>query len=95
VGAWKYLNANINVNYVGERKRGLLMAYPDPRDPITAYNLVGITLRAQNFWNNTEIILSVHNLFDTQYKDPEALGLIYFDYPREGKQILGKVILKF
>jgi outer membrane receptor for ferrienterochelin and colicins len=95
VGAWKYLNANLNVNYVGERKRGMLMGFPDPRDPVMAYSLSDLTLRAQNFWKNTEIILSIHNLFNTEYKDPEELGLIYNDLPHEGRQILGKVIFKF
>jgi outer membrane receptor for ferrienterochelin and colicins len=95
VGAWKYLNANVNVNYVGERKRGLLSGFPDPRDPIKAYSLFDLTLRAQNFWKNTEIILSIHNLLNTEYTDPEELGVIYYDFPREGKQILGKVIFKF
>jgi outer membrane cobalamin receptor len=95
VGWWKYLNANLNVNYVGDRKRGLLAGFPDPRDPIKAYSLFDLTLRAQNFWKNTEIIFSVHNLFDTKYTDPEELGVIYYDFPREGKQVLGKVIFKF
>ena len=95
VGMFKYLNANVNVNYVGERKRGLLSGFPDSRDPIKAYSLFALTLRAQNFWKKTEIILSIHNLFDTQYTDPEELGLIYYDIPREGRQILGKVIFKF
>jgi outer membrane cobalamin receptor len=95
VGTWKYLNANLNVNYVGERKRGLLMGFPDPRSPIKAYSLFDLTLRAQNFWKNTEIILSIHNLANTQYSDPDESGIIYYDFPREGKQILGKVIFKF
>lgn len=95
VGYWKYLNANLNVNYAGERKRGLLMGYPDSRDPLKAYSLVALTLRAQNFWKNTEIILSIHNLLNTEYTDPEELGLIYYEFPREGRQILGKIIFKF
>jgi outer membrane receptor protein involved in Fe transport len=95
VGVLKYLNANVNANYVGERKRGLLMGFSDPRDPISAYSLFNLTLRAQNFWKNTELILSIHNLFDTKYTDPEELGVIYYDFPREGRQILGKVIFKF
>jgi hypothetical protein len=99
VGTWKYLNANINVNYVGERKRGNqilpLFGIPDPRDPIKAYSLFDLTLRGQNFWKNTEIILSVHNLLNTEYSDPEEQGIIYYDFPREGRQILGKVIFKF
>jgi outer membrane cobalamin receptor len=95
IGMFEYLNANLNVNYVGERKRGLLMGFPDPRDPIVAYSLFDLTLRAQNFWQNTEFILSIHNLLDTQYTDPEELGVIYYDIPREGRQIMGKVIFKF
>jgi hypothetical protein len=95
IGMWKYLNANRNVNYVGERKRGLLMGFPDPRSPITAYSLFDLTLRAQNFWKNTEIILSIHNLVNTQYSDADESGIIYYDFPREGRQILGKVIFKF
>jgi outer membrane cobalamin receptor len=95
VGVWKYLNANLNVNYVGERKRGLLTGFPDPRNPVAAYALSNLTLRAQNFWENMELILSIHNLFDKQYTDPEPLGLIYYDFPCEGRQILGKVIFKF
>lgn len=95
VGAWKYLNAHLNVNYVGERKRGLMMGFPDPREPIKPYSLFDLTLRAQNFWKNTEFILSIHNLFDTQCTDPEPLGLVYYDFPREGRQIMGKVIFKF
>ena len=75
VGTWKYLNANLDVNYVGERKRGNqilpLFGIPDPRDPIKAYSLFDLTLRGQNFWKNTEIILSVHNLLNTEYSDPE------------------------
>ena len=95
VCAWKYLNANLNMNYVGERKRGLMQGFPDPRDPIAPYSLVDLTLRAQNFWKDTEVILSIHNLSNKKYTDPEPLGLIYFDFPREGKQILGKIIFKF
>jgi len=95
VGMFEYLNANFKMSYVGERKRGLMQGFPDPRDPIAAYTLVDLTLRAQNFWNNTEIIFSVHNLANTEYTDPEELGLIYYDFPREGRQILGKVIFKF
>jgi iron complex outermembrane receptor protein len=95
IGMWKYLNANLNVNYVGERKRGLLTGFFDPREPIDSYSLVNLTLRAQNFWRNTDFIFSIHNLFDTEYKDPEELGLIYYDIPREGRQILGKIIFKF
>jgi outer membrane receptor for ferrienterochelin and colicin len=99
VGTWKYLNANINVNYVGERKRGNqilpLFGIPDPRNPIAAYSLFDLTLRGQNFWKNTEVILSIHNLLNTEYTDPEEQGIIYYDFPREGRQILGKVIFKF
>lgn len=94
IGMWKYLNANLNMNYVGERKRGLMQGFPDPRDPIAACSLVDLTLRAQNFWKNTEIILSIHNLFNTEYTDPEPLGLIYYDLPREGRRILGRIIFK-
>jgi iron complex outermembrane receptor protein len=95
VGVWKYLNAHLNVNYVGKRNRGLLMGFPDPRDPVNAYSLSNFTIRAQNFWKDTEIVLSIHNLLDTEYVDPEPLGTIYYDFPREGRQIIGKVIFKF
>jgi len=95
VGYWKYLNANLNVNYVAERKRGLMQGFPDPRNPIKPYSLFDLTLRAQNFWKNTEVILSIHNLANTKYTDPDELGLIYYDFPREGRQILGRVIFKF
>jgi len=95
VGMWKYLNAHFNVKYVGERKRGLMMGFPDPRAPIDAYSWVDLTLRAQNLWKNTEIIFSIHNLLNTEYTDPEESGIIYYDLPREGRQILGKLIFKF
>jgi len=95
VGYWKYLNVHLNMNYLGERKRGLLMGFPDPRDPIKAYSLFDLTLRARNFWKNTEIILSIHNLANTEYTDPDESGIIYYDFPREGRQILGKLIFKF
>jgi iron complex outermembrane receptor protein len=95
IGAWKYLNAHFNMNYVGERKRGYLAGFPDPRDPINVYSLCNLTLRTRNFWKKTEIVLAVHNLLNTEYQDPESLGLIYYDFPREGRQILGKVIFKF
>jgi outer membrane receptor for ferrienterochelin and colicins len=99
IGSWKYLNAHFNVNYVGQRKRGNqilpLFGIIDPRDPIKAYSISNFTLRAQNFWEHTEILLSIHNLFNTEYTDPEEQGLIYYDFPREGRQVLGKVIFKF
>jgi outer membrane cobalamin receptor len=96
IGMWKYLNANFNLNYVAERKRGLMRGVlQDPRDPLAAYSLSALTLRAQNFWKNTEIILSIHNLLNTQYKDPEPDGIIYYDYPGAGRQILGSIIYKF
>jgi outer membrane cobalamin receptor len=99
IGTWKYLNANLNMNYVGERTRGNqilpLFGIADPRGSIKAYSLFDLTLRAQNFWKDTEIILSIHNLLDTKYTDPDEQGIIYYDFPREGKQILGKVIFKF
>jgi outer membrane cobalamin receptor len=99
IGTWKYLNANLNMNYVGERRRGNqilpLFGIADPRGSIKAYSLFDLTLRAQNFWKDTEIILSIHNLLNTEYTDPDEQGIIYYDFPREGKQILGKVIFKF
>jgi outer membrane cobalamin receptor len=91
IGMWQYLNANLNINYVGKRER----AATDPRNPVDPHTLVDLTLRAQNFWKGTEIIFSVHNLLDTRYYDPDPLMVIYYDFPRQGRQIIGKVIFHF
>jgi outer membrane cobalamin receptor len=91
IGMWQYLNANLNVNYVGKRER----TATDPRDPVDPHTLIDLTLRAQNFWKGTEVIFSVHNLLDIDYRDPETRGVLYYDLPREGRQIMGKVIFHF
>jgi outer membrane receptor for monomeric catechols len=94
-----YSHPNLGVNYVGEHKRGEqllpLFGIPDSRNPIKAYSPFDLTLRGWNFWKNIEIILSIHNLFNTEYTDPKEQGIIYYDFTREDRQIMGKAIFKF
>jgi len=63
---WKYLNANINVSWIGERPR----AEDDTRDDLASSTLVDLTMIAKNFYKTLEIRGSVYNLFNEDYWDP-------------------------
>ncbi len=90
-GLFKYLNANANVSWIAERPR----AEGDPRDDLSSYTLVDLTLIAKEFYKNMEIRGSVYNLFDEDYRDPSPDMRVPNDYPTNRRMFLFEVRYKF
>lgn len=89
-GLGHYLNLNTNIHIHGERPR----ASGDPRSSSSAYELVDLTLIAENFIEDLSLRASIHNLLDRDYKDPAPLK-VYNDFPREGVSYTFDVQYKF
>ncbi|MCP4348508.1 MAG: TonB-dependent receptor [Desulfobacterales bacterium] len=87
---FKYLNANINISWTGERPR----AEGDPRDDLSSNTLVDLTLIAKGFCKTLEISGSVYNLFNEDYRDPSDLR-IPNDFPYHERMFLAEVRYKF
>jgi len=90
----KYLNAHADVLWTGKRPR----VSGDDRGDMPSYTTVDLTLIAKNFCKGFEIRGMVHNLFDTEYEDPDLSGdqkLIPYDYPREGISALLEFSYRF
>jgi len=93
-GVCKYLNAHTDILWTGERPR----VSGDDRGDMPSYTTVDLTLIAKNFYKGVEIRGMIHNLFDTEYEDPDLSGaqkLIPFDYPREGISALVELSYRF
>jgi len=81
---WRYLNANINVSWVGDRPR----AEGDPRGALSSNTLVDLTLIAKNFYKKLEVRGSVYNLFDEDYRDPCPDLSVPDDYPTNERMFI-------
>ncbi len=90
----KYLNAHADILWTGKRPR----ISGDDRGDMPSYTTVDLTLIAKNFCKGFEVRGMVHNLFDTEYEDPDLSGaqkLIPYDYPREGISALLEFSYRF
>lgn len=66
------------VTWVGERQR----VAADPRPPLSSYTLVDITIRRLNIGNSFELAASVHNLFNSDAREPSlSAAFIPNDFP--------------
>ncbi|MCP4350618.1 MAG: TonB-dependent receptor [Desulfobacterales bacterium] len=91
-GLSKYFNTNLNVSWIGERKR----AEGDVRgEKLSSETLVDLTLIAKGFYKNFEIRGSVYNLFDETYKDPWPSMVIPNDIPGYERMFLVEARYKF
>jgi outer membrane cobalamin receptor len=93
-GFTKYLSAHTDILWTGERPR----VSGDDRGDMPSYTTVDLTLIAKNFYKNLEVRGIIHNLFDTEYEDPDMSGaqkLIPYDYPREGISALLEFSYRF
>ncbi len=89
---WKYLNANVNISWIGERPR----EEGDTRDDLSSSTLVDLTLIAKNFYGSLEILGSVHNIFNEDYRDPSPLASqIPNDYPTNERMVMIEARYKF
>ncbi len=79
----KYVNSHIDLLWTGSRPR----AVGDNRDTLPSYTTVDLALIGQRFVKNFEIALTIHNLFDKRYFDPDPSGLVPTDFPRPGRDI--------
>ncbi|MBF0558185.1 MAG: TonB-dependent receptor [Nitrospirae bacterium] len=87
----KYVNSHVDVLWTGSRPRALT----DKRDAIPSYATVDLALIGQKFVKNLEVALTVHNLFDKRYFDPDPSGLVPTDFPRPGREIRIGTTYKF
>jgi iron complex outermembrane receptor protein len=78
---------NTQINWVGERKRGL----NDPRKDMDAYTIVDLTIRRKKIQAPWNFAMSVRNLFDEDYREytdgPDSAGIIKIpnDLPMAGR----------
>lgn len=90
----KHLNAHADVLWIGERLRST----GDIRDDIDSYTTVDVSLLARNFVDGLEMQVTVFNLFDEDYEDPDMSGAaqtIYYDYPRQGTTCMAEIRYHF
>ncbi len=90
-GLSKYLNANVNVSWIGKRPR----VEGDTREDLDSNTLVDLTLVAKNFLKGLEIRGSVYNLFDEDYRDPHEDLRIPNDLPTDTRMFLIEALYKF
>ncbi len=97
-----YINANVWVNYVGERDRseakkwsGENLVPADTRDPVKDRTLANASLTFRNFYRGLELQLSGFNLFNADHRDPEPSGAVKNDLPLAGTSFTGKVSYSF
>ena len=84
-GDWKFLpqwTTTIDAYRVMDRPR----AAADTRKKIADYTWVNANLRGNKLFNDWDIILSIHNLFNTDAREPGPVE-IQNDYPLEGRSI--------
>jgi iron complex outermembrane receptor protein len=80
---FSYLNIYTDVLWTGARPRPA----NDTRAEMPSYATVNAAVTLRNFYRSLEIQLSLHNLLDNRYKDPDTSGaqqLVPGDFPREG-----------
>jgi len=98
----KYVNANVWINYVGERDRseekkwdGENLVLTDGRAPINERYLVNASLTFRNIVKGMEIQLSGYNLLDDKHVDPEPSGSVENDIPQPGKCFMARTSYSF
>ena len=73
---------NPQITWIGKRPR----AFGDTRSPLKGYTLVDITLRRTHIKDNFELAASIHNIFNTDAREPSpSPGLIPNDLPLAGR----------
>lgn len=98
----KYLNANVWINYVGERDRseekkwdGEKRVSIDGRDPVDERYLVNTSLTFKNLIKGTELQVSGYNLLDDDHLDPDPTGGVEDDIPQSGRSFMAKIVYSF
>jgi len=94
LGLNDYLTAHTDILWTGSRSRQA----GDSRPELGSYTLVNMALTAENFYKNFEIQLSVYNIFDHDYRDPDTSGAIQLipnDFPAEGRTVWGELRYTF
>lgn len=101
-GFGKYVAANVSVNYVGEKDRSEEMVWnggtlerKDKRDPLDDRTLVNASVTFRNFHEGVEVQLSGFNIFDSDHRDPDPDGALFYDMPQPGRWFAGKVSYAF
>jgi len=84
-----YVNFNVNLGLVGERRR----EKSDSRNDLPSYALLDAALVISDVIKNASFKISAHNLLDKNYQDPTpdpalALDPLPGDFPRDGRQVM-------
>ncbi len=80
---YRYLSSHADLLWTGPRPR----VTGDPRPDMPSYYTVDVALIGKNFVKDVEMRVSIHNLFNQAYSDPDTSGADQFvvdDFPREG-----------
>lgn len=93
---------NVSMNYVGKRDRseemrwdGETLVRVDDRDPVSERTLFNASLTFRNFYKGLEMQISGFNLFDSDHRDPDPAGALYYDMPQSGRWLTGRISYSF
>ncbi len=87
-----YWYINIQVNWVGERRR----RSGDLRDPLDDYTIVDLTLRHANITKDWEFAILARNIFDEDVREPSVnAASLPNDMPQAGRSVFGEVRYHF
>ncbi|TVL99982.1 MAG: hypothetical protein CV087_15780 [Candidatus Brocadia sp. WS118] len=86
----KYINTNLSTFVSGSRSR----EDDDPRDDLSAYALLNLSVIAKEFFKTLEIQGTVFNLLDKDYSDPGPT-VIPDDLPRPGRTFFAGLSYQF
>ncbi|MFH2107207.1 MAG: TonB-dependent receptor [Chrysiogenia bacterium] len=102
----KFINANIALNYVGERSRsnekkfdasGALVLV-DERNPVPARTLLSASFIFRNFstrFPGLELQITGYNLLNADHIDPEPAGKVLNDIPRAKRHFMARISYYF
>lgn len=68
---------------------------PDPRDPVSDYVLLDLTVRAEQVLKDVDLALTVHNLADAKAYEPSPSPGLVDDFPLPGRTLLLSGTLRF
>ncbi|MBI5554363.1 MAG: TonB-dependent receptor [Elusimicrobia bacterium] len=86
-----HINVNMNFYLSGQTPR----AASDTRPVIPGYVTIDTAILSQDVWKNVDISLSVYNLLDKKYFDPDLSTNVLKDYPQAGRNMFVKARYKF
>ena len=98
----EYVNANVSLNYVGERDRseakkwdGENLVRVDDREAVKDRTLVNASVTFNNFYRGLQVQFSGYNLSDADHREPDANLKIKEDIPMAGRSFISRISYSF